>query len=291
MEENVPKEAAATHLPSQRLLGKVVLVTGAGGSIGLETSARLLQEGANLGLVDISSDALERAVSQLKVNIPGETIENRILTVTADVTSEKAVEQYTTKIASHFQRLDCAFLNAGVSYTSTSIFDTTEETYDRIMQVNVKSGMHPLSPQPGDIRTFLTIAAFLGIKHTAKAMKDLGTGGSIILTSSIAGLRGTPGLIVYSSSKFALRGLALTAASELGPLGIRVNTIHPSGINTPMFKASWSPEKMEELRKGMPLGRFAETDDISGVVAFLASDDSKFMTGGFLKIDGGCVSF
>ncbi|KAI8214285.1 Levodione reductase [Colletotrichum sp. SAR 10_76] len=272
MEENLPKEAAATHLPSQRLLGKVVLVTGAGGSIGLETAARLLQEGANLGLVDISSDALERAVSQLKVYIPGETIENRILTVTADVTSEKAVEQYTTKIASHFQRLDCAFLNAGVSYTSTSIFDTTEETYDRIMQVNVKS-------------------AFLGIKHTAKAMKDLGTGGSIILTSSIAGLRGTPGLIVYSSSKFALRGLALTAASELGPLGIRVNTIHPSGINTPMFKASWSPEKMEELRKGMPLGRFAETDDISGVVAFLASDDSKFMTGGFLKIDGGCVSF
>ncbi|KAF4818342.1 Levodione reductase [Colletotrichum siamense] len=291
MEENVPKEAAATHLPSQRLLGKVVLVTGAGGSIGLETSARLLQEGANLGLVDISSDALERAVSQLKVNIPGETIENRILTVTADVTSEEAVEQYTTKIASHFQSLDCAFLNAGVSYTSTSIFDTTEETYDRIMQVNVKSSMNPISPQTGDICTFLTIAAFLGIKHTAKAMKDLGTGGSIILTSSIAGLRGTPGLIVYSGSKFALRGLALTAASELGPLGIRVNTIHPSGINTPMFKASWSPEKMEELRKGMPLGRFAETDDISGVVAFLASDDSKFMTGGFLKIDGGCVSF
>ncbi|KAF4840810.1 Levodione reductase [Colletotrichum siamense] len=291
MEENVPKEAAATHLPSQRLLGKVVLVTGAGGSIGLETSTRLLQEGANLGLVDISSDTLERAVSQLKVNIPGETIENRILTVTADVTSEEAVEQYTTKIASHFQRLDCAFLNAGVSYTSTSIFDTTEETYDRIMQVNVKSGMNPISLQPGDICTFLTIAAFLGIKHTAKAMKDLGTGGSIILTSSIAGLRGTPGLIVYSTSKFALRGLALTAASELGPLGIRVNTIHPSGINTPMFKASWSPEKMEELRKGMPLGRFAETDDISGVVAFLASDDSKFMTGGFLKIDGGCVSF
>ncbi|KAF5525985.1 Levodione reductase [Colletotrichum aenigma] len=272
MVDNSAKEATATSLPSQRLLGKVVLVTSAGGSIGLETSARLLQEGANLGLVNISSDDLERAVSQLKVNIPGKTIENRILTVTADVTSEKAVEQYTTKIASHFQRLDCAFLNAGVSYKSTSIFDTTEETYDRIMQVNVKS-------------------AFLGIKYTAKAMKDLGTGGSIILTSSIAGLRGTPGLIVYSSSKFALRGLALTAASELGPLGIRVNAIHPSGINTPMFKASWSPEKMEELRKGMPLGRFAETDDISVVVAFLASDDSKFMTGGFLKIDGGCVSF
>lgn len=122
-------------------------------------------------------------------------------------------------------------------------------------------------------------------------MKELGNGGSIILTSSIAGLRGTPGLVLYSGSKFALRGLALTAASELGPLGIRVNTIHPSGVNTPMFREAWSPEKIEELRKGIPLGRFAETSDVAGVVAFLVSDDSKFMTGGFLKVDGGCVSF
>lgn len=122
-------------------------------------------------------------------------------------------------------------------------------------------------------------------------MKDLGNGGSIILTSSIAGLRGTPGLILYSGSKFALRGLALTAASELGPHGIRVNTIHPSGVNTPMFQTAWSPEKMEELRKGMPLGRFAETTDVAGVVSFLAGDDSKFMTGSLIKIDGGCVSF
>lgn len=122
-------------------------------------------------------------------------------------------------------------------------------------------------------------------------MRDLGNGGSIVLTSSIAGLRGTPGMILYSGSKFALRGLALTAASELGQYGIRVNTIHPSGVNTPMFRATWSEEKLEELRRNMPLGRFAEVDDITGVVAFLASDDSKFMTGGFLKVDGGCVSF
>ena len=122
-------------------------------------------------------------------------------------------------------------------------------------------------------------------------MKDLGNGGSIILTSSIAGLRGTPGLILYSGSKFALRGLSLTAATELGPLGIRVNTIHPSGVNGPMFQAAWSEEKMAELKKGMPLGRFAEKSDVSGVVSFLLSEDSRFMTGGMLKIDGGCVSF
>ncbi|KAM5377513.1 hypothetical protein ACJZ2D_004882 [Fusarium nematophilum] len=261
-----------TALPSRRLLDKVILVTGAGGSIGVETSARLLQEGAKLALVDISSDALEAAVSHLKVYIPDESVDSRILTIAADVTFEKAVEEMTARTVETFKGLDCAFLNAGISYSSTSIFDTTEESYDRIMQVNVKS-------------------AFLGIKHAAMAMKNLGRGGSIILTSSIAGLRGTPGLILYSGSKFALRGLALTAAVELGPLGIRVNTIHPSGVNTPMFKASWSPKKMEELRKGVPLGRFAETSDVAGVVSFLASDDSKFMTGGFLKIDGGCVSF
>ncbi|KAH8894590.1 putative short-chain dehydrogenase [Thozetella sp. PMI_491] len=259
-------------LPAQRLLGKAVLITGAGGAIGLETAGRLLQEGANLSLVDISAEALEAAVTKLSPFLAGQAVDTRIVTHRADVTAESEVEAYTKKTVEKYGRLDCVFLNAGISYNSTSIFDTTEESYERVMRVNVKS-------------------AFLGLKHGAKAMRDLGSGGSIILTSSIAGLRGTPGLILYSGSKFALRGLALTAASELGEHGIRVNTIHPSGVNTPMFRQAWSPEKIEELRKGVPLGRFAETSDVAGVVSFLASDDSKFMTGGFLKVDGGCVSF
>ncbi|KAJ0109471.1 hypothetical protein J7T55_000396 [Diaporthe amygdali] len=246
-------EAQLATPPSQRLAGKVVLITGAGGSIGLATASRLLQEGASLSLVDISPEALDMAKSKMQPFVSPNSLDSR-------ATVDK------------FGRLDCAFLNAGISYSSTSIFDTTEEKYDKIMNVNVKS-------------------AFLGIKHTGMVMRDLGNGGSIVLTSSIAGLRGTPGLILYSGSKFALRGLALTAASELGPYGIRVNTIHPSGVNTPMFRATWSEEKLEELRRNMPLGRFAEVDDITGVVAFLASNDSKFMTGGFLKVDGGCVSF
>lgn len=133
--------------------------------------------------------------------------------------------------------------------------------------------------------------AFLGLKHVAKAMKELGNGGSIILTSSIAGLRGTPGLSVYSASKFALRGLALTAANELGPDGIRVNTIHPSGVDSPMFKQAWTEEQLEELQAGIPLGRFAQTHDVSSVVAFLGHEDSKFITGSFLKIDGGSITF
>lgn len=121
-------------------------------------------------------------------------------------------------------------------------------------------------------------------------MQTTSTGGSIILRSSIAGLRGFPGLISYSSAKFALRGIALTAAEELGQYGIRVNTIHTSIINTPGYKKGWTAEKLEELKTETNLDRFSSPDDVASVVAFLVSEDSKFMTGGHLKIDGGCVA-
>jgi NAD(P)-dependent dehydrogenase (short-subunit alcohol dehydrogenase family) len=135
-------------LPSQRLLGKTVLITGAGGSIGLETAGRLLQEGANLSLVDISSEALEAAVTKLESYVATGTIKSRVATHQADVTSEAEVEQYTAKTVEKFGRLDCAFLNAGISYNSTSIFDTTEESYERVMRVNVKSGAQFPYPSP-----------------------------------------------------------------------------------------------------------------------------------------------
>jgi NAD(P)-dependent dehydrogenase (short-subunit alcohol dehydrogenase family) len=112
-------------------------------------------------------------------------------------------------------------------------------------------------------------------------------GGSIIIRSSIAGLRGFPNLISYSASKFALRGIALTAAEELGSLNIR---IHTSIIQTPGYKDGWSKEKLAELKEETALDRFSSPDDVASVVAFLVSEDSKFMTGGHLKIDGGCVA-
>ena len=122
-------------------------------------------------------------------------------------------------------------------------------------------------------------------------MRDLKVGGSIILASSIAGLRATPGLSAYSSAKYALRGLCQTTAAELGQYGIRVNTIHPCGVNTPMFLATWSPEKMADLLSRVPLGRWANVEDVAAVVAFLASRDACFLSGVALKIDGGAVTF
>jgi NAD(P)-dependent dehydrogenase (short-subunit alcohol dehydrogenase family) len=97
-------------------------------------------------------------------------------------------------------------------------------------------------------------------------------------------------MAAYSASKFALRGICLSVAPELGQYGIRVNTIHPCGVNTPMFRQTWSKERMQQLLETVPLGRWAEVEDVASVVSFLGSDDAKFLTGGALKIDGGLVA-
>ncbi|KAF2034567.1 NAD(P)-binding protein [Setomelanomma holmii] len=260
-------------LPIHRLDGKVAFITGGGGKVGVETAGRLLIEGANVALIDNDQTSLEAAVPVLKAAIPtGVPLESRLLTIAADATKEADVEACVKKTMQRFGKIDCALLNAGERDSSKSLFDTTEEDWDRIMCTNAKS-------------------AFLGLKHIARILREQNRGGSIILRSSIAGLQGFPGQISYSSSKFALRGIALTAAEELGQYGIRVNTIHTSIIDSgPGFKESWSKEKLQELKDGTALGRFASPDDVASVVAFLASEDSKFMTGGHLKIDGGCVS-
>lgn len=271
--ERAPTSTNLTRpLPIHRLDGHVVLITGGGGKIGVETAGRLLVEGANVALIDIDQPALEAAVPVLKAAIPtGVPLEARLLTIAADATKESDVEACVKKCIQRFGKIDAALLNSCSRDESKSLFDTTEEDWDRIMTVNAKS-------------------AFIGVKHCAAAMRALDRGGSIIIRSSIAGLRGFPGLISYSSSKFALRGIALTAAEELGQYGIRVNTIHTSIIEGPGFRKDWEKEQLDEVEGETALGRFSSPDDVASVVAFLASDDSKFMTGGHLKIDGGCVS-
>lgn len=145
----MPGDLAPTKL-SGRLAGKAAMITGGGGAIGVATSARLLQDGANVCLVDISTEALQAALSELRETISAESVNERILLVDADLTSESDVEKSVAKMVDKWGRLDCAFLNAGVSYASTSIFDTTEDSYERVMRINVKSGIKTTVPYTVD---------------------------------------------------------------------------------------------------------------------------------------------
>ncbi|ORY00953.1 hypothetical protein BCR34DRAFT_494265 [Clohesyomyces aquaticus] len=265
---NTPPLSLTGPLSVHRLSGRVALITGGASKTGVETARRVLREGANVFLVDTDSMALNFALNSLKdLLVTGQSISSRIYTMVADVTCEADVEMVMKRVVSTFGKLDCAFVNsslaAGGKRREKSLFETSEGEYEDVMRENVKS-------------------AFLGLKHAATTMRNLGNGGSIILASSIAGLHGTPGQMLNSASQFAIRGLTLTAATELGQYKIRVNAIHPSD-----FEVS-----SEEGASGVqtPLGRLAQVDDVASVVAFLASEDSKFMTGGSLKIDGGCVS-
>ncbi|CAK7206930.1 hypothetical protein SEUCBS139899_009737 [Sporothrix eucalyptigena] len=250
-----------------RLQGQVAIITGAAGYIGLETTRRFLQEGAQVALIDLDDKKLSRAKTAL-ADIPN--AEANTLYIRADVTSEPETQAFVDQTVSHFGRLDSAFLSAGLSYARTSILETDVDLYDKILAVNCRS-------------------AFLGVKHCGRAMKSLGHGGSIILASSASGLRASRGMTAYSMAKFALRGLALTAANELGPFGIRLNTIHPSGVNSPMFEMSWPEEERNAMLLNVPLRRWAQPDDIAAVIAFLASNDAQYLTGGAYKVDGGSV--
>jgi len=267
------------------LIGKTAVVTGGAGGIGLATASRLLSEGAAVAIVDINQKALDEALKSLKQAIlkseklnGGSGPRPAAIAIKADISSEASViEMVQTLLKWTKTDLRTSVLNAGVSHRLKPITETDADEFDRVMSVNCRG-------------------AFLCLKHIGKAMqnfaeKDLDTPGSrsIILTSSVAGMHGQPGLVPYNASKWAVRGLMLTGAQELGQYGIRVNTVHPGGTHTNMLLGSFTAKDLEGIAKSVPLERFAQPEDIASCMAFLASDDANFVTGSMLKADGGFI--
>lgn len=240
------------------LSGKVALITGAARGQGA-AEARLF---ASLGASVVLADVLD------EVDAVAAEIGDAALALRLDVTSE---EQWASAVATtvqRFGRLDILVNNAGVTSLGR-IVDTSLAEFERVVGVN----------QTG---------VFLGIRSAIAAMTEAG-GGSIINISSVAGLVGLANNAVYSSTKFALRGLTKSAALELAPFGIRVNSVHPGFIDTPMLQ---HPEVETvgaggDLLKRVPLGRMASPDEVAHLLAFLASDQSSYCTGGEFVIDGG----
>ena len=253
-----------------RLEGKVAVITGGSGGIGKVVAQRFLQEGAKVVVVDLMQDALDEVVNELKIN-------GDIIAVQADVTKEEDVKRYVDKAVEAFGTIDVFFNNAGIEGKVQPIVEVSLEDFEKVQHVNVRG-------------------VFLGLKHVLPVMTANG-GGSIINTSSVAGLGGTPGVAPYVTSKHAVIGLTKVAALEAASSNIRVNSIHPSPVNTRMMRsleAGFAPGNAEaakeQFAQGIPLGRYGEASDISNLVLFLASDESAFISGAQYRIDGGMAA-
>jgi NAD(P)-dependent dehydrogenase (short-subunit alcohol dehydrogenase family) len=246
------------------LENKVAIITGGAGSIGKTTAKLFLEEGAKVWLVDMNEEALKKTVDELG----GKNVKY----TAADVTNAADVQRYVNDAVNAFGKIDVFFNNAGIEGVVKPIEDYPEEIFDKVIAVNVKG-------------------VWLGAKYVLPQMND---GGSMILTSSVAGINGSPNVSAYITSKHAVVGIMRATAVEAASRKIRVNSVHPSPVDNRMMRSleeGFAPGQAEaakkELEKSIPLGRYAKPEEIGKLVLWLASDDSAFITGTTQIIDGG----
>ena len=249
-----------------RLTGKVAVITGGAVGLGRATAIRMAEEGAAVAILDIlDAEGLELVESLRERELP-------VAWWRCDVSSEREVQAAMQAVVEHFGRIDVLVNNAGVAGVDKPTHELTEAEWDRVEAINVKG-------------------VFFCTKHAIPHLRRAG-GGSIINLSSIYGLVGGPDVPPYHASKGAVRLMSKTDALIYAPDRIRVNSIHPGFIWTPMVEGHLSGQgDLEEGRKATaalhPLGRIGEPDDIAWGAVYLASDESKFVTGSELVIDGG----
>ncbi len=242
-----------------RLEGKVALITGAAGGIGAACARLFAGEGARLLLVDREAGAPAPEGAR---------------EFAGDVSRPEDMEGAVAAAGEAFGGLDIAILNAGIEGAVAPLAEYDAETFDKVIAVNLRG-------------------VFLGLKYAMPALEARG-GGSIVVTSSIAGLRGRARMGAYTASKHGVVGLMRTAALEGAPAGIRVNSIHPSPVETRMMRAleaQFAPGDPEGFRAAYraasPQGRYAQPEEVARLMLFLASDDSSHCTGATYSLDGG----
>jgi NAD(P)-dependent dehydrogenase (short-subunit alcohol dehydrogenase family) len=258
---------------SNRLEGKVAVITGGVSGMGLATVRRFVEEGARVVVGDLQGEPGERLAREL-----GGAVRFHL----TDVSKERDVEALVQRAIDEFGRIDCMFNNAGYGGVAGEIFDLDlGEAYQRTIDV-------------------LFTGVLSGTKHAARAMKAQGAGGSIINTASVAGLRAGFGPHVYSAMKSAVISITRSAAIEIGQYGIRVNAICPGFIATPIFagvrnwnydtRMKFAAELEQTVTTTTAIQRAGRGADIAGMALYLASDDSTFVTGQQFVVDGGLTA-
>jgi NAD(P)-dependent dehydrogenase (short-subunit alcohol dehydrogenase family) len=244
-----------------KLAGKIAVVTGGTSGMGLATARRFVEEGASVIITGRRQGKLDEAVSSIGGSIEG---------FQGDISSLADLERLRAHIEQKYGRVDVIFANAGGG-TLGAFGTVSEADFDRTVAINLKG-------------TFFTVQTLLPL---------VPDGGSVILNGSIAASKGFPAFTVYSATKAAIRSFARTWTTDLGPRKIRVNTLAPGTIVTPILseQAGMSTEEVDGFLKDFaaktPLGRNGEPEEIASVAVFLASDDSSFVTGVELHVDGG----
>ncbi|PTM41889.1 SDR family oxidoreductase [Bosea sp. 124] len=247
-----------------RLKGKTALITGAAQGFGLGIAETFVREGARVAVLDLNGDKAKEAAK---------AIGRKAFAVTCDVAKAKSVDKAVARVIAKFGRLDIVVNNAGTTHRNMPMTDVTEEEFDRVFAVNVKS-------------------IYLMAKATVPHFREHG-GGVILNIGSTAGVRPRPGLTWYNGSKGAVNLLSKSMAVELAGDRIRVNAIAPVAGETPLlatFMGEDTPEKRAQFRASIPWGRLSTPQDMANAALYLCSDDAEMVTGTVLAVDGGrCI--
>jgi 3-oxoacyl-[acyl-carrier protein] reductase len=247
-----------------RLKDKSAIVTGAGSGFGKGIAMRFAKEGARVGVVDINAEAAREVASQ---------IGNSAFAMEADVSIDRDVSRMVQEALDRWGQLDILVNNAGTTHRNQPMTEVTEEEYERIFAVNVKS-------------------VYLGARHVVPVMKKQGFG-VILNVASTAGVRPRPGLVWYNTSKGAMMTATKAMAIELAGEKIRVNAINPVAGETGMlhlFMGEDTPEKRAQFISSIPLGRLSLPEDMANAALFLCSDEAEMITGLCMEVDGGrCI--
>jgi len=250
-----------------KLKDKVIVITGAAGNIGAATARRCARDGGTAVLLDRDRDGIEALRAELAAG--ADTSHGKHVAMTLDVTDPAQVREVLGRVRQQCGPIDVLFANAGIEGENAVLEDYPDEAFEQVMKVNVTG-------------------VFYTMKYGEPLMPD---GGSIVITSSVAGFTGSTMSIGYSASKHAVIGIMRSGAKHYGRRGIRVNTIHPGMVKSAMLArildARGGATTLENIMAGIPLKQYLLPDHIADTVAYLASDDSRMVTGQTLVIDAG----